>query len=80
VIRILLKGKELPPLADNKKSNNYYIHIQNTLKDSGEAAKLFTQAISILDSAMKTENYKRHAPADLTRLKNFTTQLIQSAM
>ncbi len=80
VIRILLKGKELPPLSDNKKSNNYYIHIQNTLKDSGEAAKLFARAISILDYAMKTENYKRYTPADLTRLKNFTTQLIQSAM
>lgn len=80
IIRILLKGKEQPPLSDNKKSNNYYIHIQDTLKDPRKSKELFLQAISILDSVMQSDSYRKHTPADLTRLKSFTTQLSQSAV
>jgi hypothetical protein len=79
VIRILLKGAEQSPFSDNKKSNNYYAEIQETLKNPVKVSELFNQAISIVDSVMESTPYKGYAPENLIRLKNFSTQLAASA-
>jgi hypothetical protein len=80
VIRILLKGVDKSPLAKSKKSNSYYVDIHKVLKDPSQVAILFAQAISIIDTVERSDTYRKYTPADLTRLKNFSTRLIQSAI
>jgi hypothetical protein len=80
VIRILLKGADKSPLANSKKSNSYYVDIHKVLKDPSQVAILFVQAISIIDTVERSDTYRKYTPTDLTRLKNFSTRLIQSAI
>jgi hypothetical protein len=80
VIRILLKGADKSPLANSKKSNSYYVDIHKVLKDPSQVAILFAQAISIIDTVERSDTYRKYTPTDLTRLKNFSTRLIQSAI
>ncbi|BAZ85458.1 AIPR family protein [Dolichospermum compactum] len=80
VIRILLKGADKSPLANSKKSNSYYVDIHKVLKDPSKVSILFAQAISIIDTVERSDTYRKYTPADLTRLKNFSTRLIQSAI
>lgn len=80
IIRILLKGEEQVPFSNNKKTNNYYIDILESLKKPTKTLSLFSQAVSIIDAVAKSDSYRNDAPAGLTRLKNFSNLLTQLAV
>ncbi len=80
IVRILLKGEEQVPFSNNKKTNNYYIDILESLKKPTKTLSLFSQAVSIIDAVAKSDSYRNDAPAGLTRLKNFSNLLTQLAV
>jgi hypothetical protein len=79
LVKILLQSTDEISLFNGKKSDNYYVSVQSILKDPAKVEILFSEAISIIDSVIKNDDFRNHTLTGLTRLKKFSTLLAQSA-
>ena len=74
LFRLLVEEFRMPAINTNKMAN-YCEKIRNTLWDDMKAIKIFNDAISIVEKALKNVDYDNR---EATRRKTFTTDLIET--